>query len=89
VDWTSASFAPAAVDTGHMRWNLALTDGLDAADEFLQLHRSLTRDPLDDQSYWDIITVLDLACDLDPNDWSYFDLRRLERYVQGVLTPCA
>jgi aminoglycoside phosphotransferase (APT) family kinase protein len=58
VDWTSASFGPAAVDTGHMRWNPALTYGLDAADEFLRQHRSLTGDLLDDQPYWDIITVL-------------------------------
>jgi aminoglycoside phosphotransferase (APT) family kinase protein len=85
VDWTSASLGSPAVDTGHMRWNLALTYGLDAADEFLRLHRSLTGDPLEDQPYWDIITVLDLACDLDPTDWSSFDLRRLERYVEGVL----
>lgn len=85
VDWTSASFGPAAVDTGHMRWNLALTYGLDAADEFLRQYRSLTGDLLDDQPYWDIITVLDLACDLDPDDWSDFDLRRLERYLEAVL----
>ena len=29
VDWTSAAWGPAAVDTAHMRWNLALTYGLD------------------------------------------------------------
>jgi hypothetical protein len=70
------------VDIGHIRWNLALTYGLDAADEFLRLHRSLTGEVLEDQPYWDIITVLDQACDLDPTDWSSFDLRRLERSVQ-------
>ncbi len=31
VDWTSGSWGPAAVDIGHMRWNLAVAYGLDAA----------------------------------------------------------
>jgi Ser/Thr protein kinase RdoA (MazF antagonist) len=85
VDWTSGSWGPAAVDAAHMRWNLALTYGLDAADEFLRLHRSLSSDPSDDQHYWDLVTVLDLVFDLDPNDWPRFDLERLERYVESVL----
>jgi len=85
VDWTSASVGSAAVDTGHMRWNLALSYGLDAADEFLRLYRSLTPDPFDDQRYWDIVTVLDLVFELDPDEWSSFELDRLERYVEGVL----
>jgi aminoglycoside phosphotransferase (APT) family kinase protein len=74
VDWTSAAWGPAAVDTAHMRWNLALTYGLDAADEFIRLHRSLSPDASDDQPYWDLVTVLDLAFDLDPYDWPSFDL---------------
>jgi hypothetical protein len=44
--------------------------------------RSLTVDALDDQPYWDIVTVLDLVCDLDADDWSSFDVVRLERYVE-------
>ena len=85
VDWTSGSWGPAAVDAAHMRWNLALTYGLDVADEFLQLHRSLSSDTSDDQHYWDLVTVLDLVFDLDPDDWPRFDLERLERYVESVL----
>jgi aminoglycoside phosphotransferase (APT) family kinase protein len=85
VDWTSASWGAAAVDTGHMRWNLALSYGLDAADEFLRLHRSVAPDAPDDQHYWDMVTVLDLASDLDPGDWPSFDLGRLERYVESAL----
>jgi aminoglycoside phosphotransferase (APT) family kinase protein len=84
VDWTQASWGPPAVDTGHMRWNLALTYGLDAADEFLRIHRSLAG-PLDDQPYWDLVTVLDVLVDLDPADWARFDLERLERYMEGVV----
>jgi aminoglycoside phosphotransferase (APT) family kinase protein len=89
VDWTSASWGPAAVDTAHMRWNLALTYGLDAADEFLRRHRSLVSEPASNQHYWDAITVLDLVYDLDPNDWSAFDRARLERYLQTVLVRIA
>lgn len=87
VDWTSGSWGSAAVDTAHMRWNLALTYGLDAAEEFLRLHRSLVSDVFDDQSYWDVVTVLDLVYDLDPSDWPTFDLARLERYLESVLAP--
>jgi aminoglycoside phosphotransferase (APT) family kinase protein len=81
VDWTSASWGAAAVDTGHMRWNLALTYGIDAAEEFLRL----VPERHDDQAYWDLVTVLDLACELDPSEWPRFDLDRLERYVASVL----
>jgi aminoglycoside phosphotransferase (APT) family kinase protein len=85
VDWTSGSWGPAAVDAAHMRWNLALFYGLDAADEFLQLHLSFSPESSDDQYYWDLVTVLDLVSDLDPGDWPSFDLTRLERYVESVL----
>jgi aminoglycoside phosphotransferase (APT) family kinase protein len=84
VDWTSASWGPAAVDTAHMRWNLAVTYGLDVAEEFLRLHRSLVREPFADQQHWDVITLLDLVSDLDASDWPAFDLDRLERYLAGA-----
>jgi hypothetical protein len=63
-----------------MRWNLALTYGLDAADEFLRL-----ADRAADQRHWDLVTVLDLVADLEPRDWPRFDLDRLERYVESVV----
>jgi aminoglycoside phosphotransferase (APT) family kinase protein len=85
VDWTAASWGPPAVDTAHMRWNLAITYGPDTADEFLRLHRSLASESFPNQTYWDVSTVLDLVCELDPNDWPSFDLARLERYLGGVL----
>ncbi len=85
VDWTSGSWGPAAVDTAHMRWNLALTYGLDAAEAFLRQHRLLTGQGFDDQHHWDLVTVLDLVAELDPGDWSAFDLARLELYVESVL----
>jgi len=85
VDWTSGSWGPAAVDSAHMRWNLALTYGLDAADEFLRLHRLLSSQASEDQPYWDLVTVLDSLVDLEPGEWSRFDLERLERYLKSVL----
>jgi aminoglycoside phosphotransferase (APT) family kinase protein len=85
VDWTSASWGPSAVDTAHMRWNLALTYGLDAADEFLRLHSAVTSEQFADQRHFDVVTVLDLTNDLDPSQWSAFDLDRLERYVESVV----
>jgi aminoglycoside phosphotransferase (APT) family kinase protein len=86
VDWTSGSWGPAAVDTAHMRWNLALSYGLDAAEEFVRRHRSLAADAFDDQRYWDIVTVLDLVPEIEPSEWPPFDLARLERYVESVLS---
>ena len=68
-----------------MRWNLALTYGLDAADEFLRLHRLLGSQASEDQPYWDLVTVLDSLVDLEPGEWSRFDLERLERYLKSVL----
>jgi aminoglycoside phosphotransferase (APT) family kinase protein len=85
VDWTSGGCGPAAVDTAHMRWNLAITYGPDAADEFLRLHRAQTGRAFPDQRYWDIVTVLDLVPEIDPSDWPAFDLARLERYLEAVL----
>jgi len=71
-----------------MRWNLAITYGLDAADEFLRIHQSLAG-ALDEQSHWDLVTALDVMVDLDPAEWPRFDLQRLERYLQSVLKRAA
>ena len=68
-----------------MRWNLALTYGPDAAEEFLRVHRSLAPEPFADQQHWDVVTVLDLVYDLDPSDWPAFDLERLDRYLASTL----
>jgi aminoglycoside phosphotransferase (APT) family kinase protein len=85
VDWTSASWRPAAVDSAHVRWNLAVTYGIDAADEFLRLARLPGSDTAADQRYWDVVTVCDLLPEVQPEDWPAFDLERLERYVEGTI----
>jgi len=85
VDWTQACrYGPAAVDTGHMRWNLAIRYGLDAADEFLAIHRSFAG-VLDDQPHWDLVTVLDVMAELDLSEWPRYELDRPEHYLDGVL----
>jgi hypothetical protein len=58
-----------------------------AADEVLRIHRSLTTGGGGgDQSYWDLVTVLDLVYDLDPKRLPpAFELARFERYVMSVL----
>jgi len=86
IDWTTASWGARAVDAAHMRWNLAVRYGLDAAYRFLHLHRSLAGGASDDQPYWDAVTVLDLVPDMDPGDWPGFDLDRLERYLESALS---
>src|SRR5215207_460537 len=65
-----------------MRWNLALTYRVDAADEFL---RALGRRAPAHQPHWDAVGLLDVVPELDAADWPRFELERLERYLEGVL----
>jgi aminoglycoside phosphotransferase (APT) family kinase protein len=63
VDWTQASWGPAAVDLGHLRWNLAVDLGIGAAEEFLAIHQALSGGAVEHQPYWDVVTVIDLLAD--------------------------
>ena len=85
VDWTSGCAGPAAVDVGHMRWNLAVTYGLDAADAFLARYRALVPAAADDQRYWDLVCVLDVLPEAVAGDWPAFALARLERHLAHAL----
>jgi hypothetical protein len=69
-----------------MRWNLALSNGLDVAEEFRRRHRSLASEAFDDQRHCDVVTVLHLVPDIEPSDWAAFDLGHLERYLESVLS---
>ena len=82
VDWTTGSRGPLAVDLGHMRWNLALDHGLEAANAFLEAYRSLAGESCEDQPYWDLVTALDVMADVDPGE-----LRPLEAYVASLSAP--
>jgi aminoglycoside phosphotransferase (APT) family kinase protein len=81
VDWTGASHGPLAVDAGHMRWNLAISYGIDVADAFLRRTSAGS-----DQPYWDVVTALDVLPEIEPAAWARLDLERFERYVAGALT---
>ena len=87
VDWTQASWGPASVDLGHMRWNLAVDYGIEWAEEFLAIHRTLTAGAVEHHPYWDVLTVVDLVGDIDPADpLANGDLARFEAYVAAALT---
>lgn len=84
VDWTYASWGPCGVDLGHMRWNLVLDHGPDAADRFLGHHQDLAGTI--NQPYWDIRTIVDLVGDIDPHDpLAGEELAALEAHVRRAL----
>jgi Phosphotransferase enzyme family len=86
VDWTQASWGPASVDLGHMRWNLALDYGIQAAEEFLAVHEALTGGGIRHHPYWDVVTVIDLVGDIDPADpLPSRDVSALEAYLAVAL----
>jgi aminoglycoside phosphotransferase (APT) family kinase protein len=86
VDWTQASWGPAAVDLGHMRWNLAWDYGIPAAEDFLTSYQRLTAGAIPHHPYWDVVTVIDLVGDIDPADpLPPADLANLETYVAAAL----
>jgi aminoglycoside phosphotransferase (APT) family kinase protein len=60
VDWSYASCGPAAVDAGHLRWNLAVAHGPEAADRLLGVPG------VERHRHWDLVCALDAVADLDP-----------------------
>jgi aminoglycoside phosphotransferase (APT) family kinase protein len=85
VDWTSASFGPAAVDLAHMRVNLAMSFGVKAADTFLAeygaaIGGSFTLDP-----YWDLRATVDLVPELPFPGQPAVELARIETFVARAL----
>jgi aminoglycoside phosphotransferase (APT) family kinase protein len=76
VDWTTGSRGPAAVDLGHLRWNLVVDYGQRVADALL---------PHDEHHpYYDVVTALDVLEDL-PADTPHAELVRLEEHVARAL----
>jgi hypothetical protein len=86
VDWNQASWGPASVDLGHMRWNLALPYGIQAAEEFLALYGTLTAGAVQHHPYWDAVTVSDLVGGIDlPTLCPAAILRSRKPYVAAAL----
>jgi aminoglycoside phosphotransferase (APT) family kinase protein len=76
IDWTTGSRGPAAVDLGHLRWNLVVDYGQRVADAVL---------PHDEHHpYYDVVTALDVLDDL-PADTPHAELVRLEEHVARAL----
>jgi aminoglycoside phosphotransferase (APT) family kinase protein len=76
VDWTTGSRGPAAVDLGHLRWNLALDYGQRVADAVLPHPEH--------HPYYDLVTTLDVIAELeDLTDPS--EIARLEEHVGRAL----
>jgi len=89
VDWTQASWGPPQLDVAHMRWNLAADHGQELADEFLACYRAVTGRALDQQPYWDLVSLLDLLLDGDPDDPGDLepaDQRCFEAYAEAALS---
>jgi aminoglycoside phosphotransferase (APT) family kinase protein len=76
IDWTTGSRGPAAVDFGHLRWNLALDYGERVADAVLPQPEH--------HPYYDVVTALDVVAELDTFD-DRAEVARLEEYVARAL----
>ncbi len=85
VDWTTASWGPRAVDLTHMRVNLALSFGVETADQFLAAYRELTDSTADLDPYWDLVDAVDFVLDLDSSRHSAARLRGLDDFVAAAL----
>ena len=65
----------------------ALDYGIQAAEQFLAIYRTLTAGTVQHHPYWDVVTVIDLIGDIDPDDpLPSDDLAALETYVAAALT---
>ena len=78
VDWTSASWGPPAVDVAHMRANLAMSFGVEAADEFLEAYRAIA-DSYALDPYWDLRVAVDFLPELTSEARPEFE--RLDDFV--------
>ncbi|MFG2472593.1 phosphotransferase family protein [Streptomyces canus] len=84
VDWGYASYGPPSVDLAHMRWNLVVEYGQEAAEEFADSYAGTGPARFAHHPYWDLRTVVDLA----PEPAGFFarpEMERLERYLASLL----
>ena len=80
IDWTTGSRGPAAVDLGHLRWNLAVDYGERVADAVLPHPEH--------HPYYDVVTALDVVAELDTFD-DRTEVERLEEHVARALAELA
>jgi hypothetical protein len=84
VDWSTASYGPAAVDVASMRWTLALRYGTEVADAFLEAFRQVCGDH-DHDPYWDLRAVLDLLPDRGDGMVTEAHMPLVEDYLAAAL----
>jgi hypothetical protein len=84
LDWTQASWGPAAADLGHLRVNLAADHSVELADAAQDAYIA-AGGRLPNATWWDIRTLLDWLPDLDPEYAIGPGLARLERYLESLL----
>ncbi|WP_308287359.1 phosphotransferase family protein [Actinomadura parmotrematis] len=88
VDWSDASYGPAAVDIAAMRLSLALLYGPPAADAFLrcfdQVSGGYEHDP-----YWDLRALLDLLPETGGRTLDEVHVPLYEDYLAGLLADLA
>lgn len=83
VDWTGASWGPAATDLAHLRSNLATEHDADVADAARDAFFA-AGGVAPDSAYWDLRTFLDWGPDLGEHG-SVEGLTRLEPYLERLL----
>jgi aminoglycoside phosphotransferase (APT) family kinase protein len=88
VDWTSASWGPPAADLAHLRMNLVLRAGVEAADEARAAFLEAGGD-LGGARYHDLRTVFDFYPDAHLAGVTGVDLERVERYLAALLAAPA
>jgi hypothetical protein len=62
VDWPSSCGGPRGIDVAHTRGNLALVDGVGAAEQFLRVYRHFVPS-YDHDAWWDIADLLSFDSD--------------------------
>ncbi|MFJ5226596.1 phosphotransferase family protein [Streptomyces sp. NPDC088400] len=85
VDWGYASQGPASIDIAHMRWNLVVGYGKEAADEFLAAYTKNAPGRFSHHPYWDLRTLVDLTPEPIESSFGATDIARLENYLQALL----
>jgi aminoglycoside phosphotransferase (APT) family kinase protein len=64
VDWPSSCRGPQGIDVAHARGNLALVDGVGAAEQFLRAYREIVPS-YDHDPWWDIADLLSFDSEFD------------------------
>jgi aminoglycoside phosphotransferase (APT) family kinase protein len=86
VDWATAAIGPPGIDLARMRLNLALQNGRDATDGFVDAYIAEGGDASARDPYWDLLDAADFAVDFVASaEQASEKLARFEEYVEGVL----